>query len=528
MSDTAPPSGSRLLSAAALVGSATLLSRLTGFIRDIGIAAFLGAGPFAEIFVIAFRLPNLFRRLFAEGAFNAAFVPLFSARMEQDGREAALGFAGRIGAVLVAALIIFTVLAEIFMPQLVYLLAQGFADTPEKFDLAIYYARISFPYLACMSLVSLFSAMLNAKGRFLAAAMAPVLLNLVLLAALGMALWFAGYQARAALDWLIWGVAVAGPVQLIVVAVAAWRAGLRLPFTWPRLSPDVRQMFVLAVPGVLAAGIGQINLLVGTSIATGQQGAAAWLYYADRLYQLPMGVVGVALSVALLPNLSRLLAAGDTTGARASQTLAVLAAMALTLPASVGLYVLAQPVIALLFERGAFSAADTQATALAIKAFCFGLPAFVLIKALQPSFFARRDTRAPLIDGAIGVAVNIGFSLSLFPVYGHVAIALATSLAGWVTLGLMLARLARRGIWQVNWRLARQLAAQLVAALVMGLALNGLMALAGRHGLVINNVTGQIFYVAALVLAGAAIFFALARLLGGVQLSDVESLRKGA
>ncbi|MEL0071666.1 MAG: lipid II flippase MurJ, partial [Rhodobiaceae bacterium] len=294
------------------------------------------------------------------------------------------------------------------------------------------------------------------------------------------------------------------------------------------LSPDVRQMFVLAVPGVLAAGIGQINLLVGTSIATGQQGAAAWLYYADRLYQLPMGVVGVALSVALLPNLSRLLAAGDTTGARASQTLAVLAAMALTLPASVGLYVLAQPVIALLFERGAFSAADTQATALAIKAFCFGLPAFVLIKALQPSFFARRDTRAPLIDGAIGVAVNIGFSLSLFPVYGHVAIALATSLAGWVTLGLMLVRLARRGIWRVNWRLAQQLAAQLVAALVMGLALNGLMALAVRHGLVINNGTGQIFYVAALVLAGAAIFFALARLLGGVQLSDVESLRKGA
>jgi len=522
MSGAPSSSGSRLLSAAALVGGATLLSRITGFIRDIGIAALLGAGPFAEIFVIAFRLPNLFRRLFAEGAFNAAFVPLFSARMEQDGRAAALGFAGRIGAVLVTALLVATVLAEIFMPQLVYVLAQGFAATPEKFDLAVYYARISFPYLACMSLVSLFAAMLNAQGRFLAAALAPVLLNLVLLAALGLAVVLGGMP----IDWLIWGVAVAGPAQLLMVMLAAWRAGLRLPVTLPRLGPDVRQMFVLAVPGILAAGIGQINLLVGTSIATGQQGAAAWLYYADRLYQLPMGVVGVALSVALLPNLSRLLAAGDTDGARASQTMAVLAAMALTLPAAVGLYVLAQPVISLLFERGAFTAADSRATALAIKAFCFGLPAFVLVKALQPSFFARRDTRAPLIDGAIGVAVNIGFSLTLFPVYGHVAIALATSLAGWVTLGLMLVRLARRSIWRLTWGLAHRLTAQLVAALMMGWALTALLQFTGLNGPDRPGVMVQGFYVGGLVLVGAGLFFVLARLLGGVRMSDVQGLRK--
>ena len=511
------PVAERLLSNAALVGMATLVSRVTGFVRDIFIAALLGAGPLAEIFVIAFRLPNLFRRLFAEGAFNAAFVPLFSAKLEQEGRAAALVFGGQVLSVLLAALCVFTLLAQLFMPALVLALAQGFAGEADKFDAAVHYARISFPYLIAMSLVSLFAAMLNAVGRFFAAAFAPVLLNLVLIGAMLAALAVGG----APLDYLIWGVALAGLAQFAFVFVAAYRAGLALRVSRPRLSADVRRVWGLAVPGILAAGIGQINLLVGTSIATGQAGAAAWLYYADRLYQLPMGVIGVALSVALLPNLSRHLAGGDKAAATGSQNMALLAAGLLTLPAAAGLFVLAAPIVALLFERGAFASADTRVTAQLVQAFCLGLPAFVFVKALQPSFFARQDTKAPLLDGAIGVGVNISLSLTFFPLYGALAIALATSAAGWVTLTLTIWRLAVRNLWRADANLLLRLLAQILAALGMAVAVHrvadfwpapqGLAALAG--------------YVAALVAFGAVVFFALARLLGALRAGDFDRLR---
>jgi putative peptidoglycan lipid II flippase len=283
----------------------------------------------------------------------------------------------------------------------------------------------------------------------------------------------------------------------------------------------VKAVFVLAVPGILAAGIGQINLLVGTSIATAQIGAVAWLYYADRLYQLPMGVVGVALSVALLPDLSRRLAAGDTKGAHDSQNLAVLAAMGLTLPAAAGLWVLAAPIVGILFERGAFTAADTVATARAAQAFCLGLPAFVLVKALQPSFFARQNTRAPLIDGAIGVAVNIAVSLTLFPIYGHVAIAYATSLAGWVTLLLMLLRMARQSIWTIGFDVARMAAAQLAATALMVAALMW----AGQAMAPPVSGLGLGLWVAAMVIGGGAVFFAAAWLLGGINKHQLHRLR---
>ena len=517
MSSAPSPQAKRALPAAMVVGVATMASRVTGFLRDLFIAALLGSGPFAEIFVIAFRLPNLFRRLFAEGAFNAAFVPLFSETREAKGQAAALDFAGRVFSVLLSALLVFTILAQIFMPGLVVALAQGFVGTPEKFDLAVHYARISFPYLICMSLLSLFAAMLNATGRFFAAAIAPLLLNLVLIGAMTLALIFQGL----AIDYIIWGVVVAGVAQLAFVFIAAWRAGLRVPLSPPRWTSDVRGLFVLALPGVLAAGIGQINLLVGTSIATGQQGAAAWLYYADRLYQLPMGVIGVALSVALLPDLSRRLAAKDEHGARQSQSDAVLAASGLTLPASIGLFVLAAPLVQLLFERGAFTAADTLATAQALQAFCFGLPAFVLVKALQPSFFARKDTRAPLIDGAIGVAVNISVSLSLFPIYGHMAIAYATSLAGWVTLILMLVRLSARGIWAIDGAVMRQLAGQVAASVLMGAGLLVFASLVVRP----DALPGLMVWATAMVLGGGLSFVLLALGFGGITRAQLRRLR---
>ena len=515
-----------ILSNAALVGSATMASRLTGFIRDIFLAALMGAGPLAEIFVIAFRLPNLFRRLFAEGAFNAAFVPLFSERLAQKGESAALAFAGQIFSVLLAALAVFTLLAEIFMPALVLALAQGFAGDDEKFVLAVHYARISFPYLIFMSLMALFAAMLNAVNRFFAAAFAPILLNLVLIGAMALAV-LDGVPTGDArlLDYVIYAVVLAGLAQFLFVFMAARRAALRVSLSQPALSADVKKVWRLAVPGILAAGIGQINLLVGTSIATGQAGAAAWLYYADRLYQLPMGVVGVALSVALLPALARHLANRETAAAHGAQDMAVLAGFGLTVPAAVGLAVLALPIVTLLFERGAFSVVDSALTAQLIAVFSCGLPAFVLVKALQPSFFARQDTRAPLFDGAIGVGVNITLSLALFPSYGAPAIAFATVMAGWVTVILMLWRMARRGIYHLSMPLLRRLAAQFVAAALMGWALyeaarsvpppltpaDSLSALAAWLGVFI---------------AGGALLYGLAVIaLGGLRRADIGLLR---
>lgn len=512
----APP---RLLSNAALVGGATMASRVTGFVRDIFIAALLGAGPLAEIFVIAFRLPNLFRRLFAEGAFNAAFVPLFTERLNGQGRDAALDFAARVFSVLLAALALFTLLAQIFMPALVLALAQGFAGDGDKFDLAVHYARIAFPYLIAMSLMSLFAAMLNATGRFFAAAFAPILLNLVLIGAMVAALAFGGVP----LDYLIWGVALAGLAQLGFVVVAAYRAGLRLKPVPPRLSDDVKQVWGLAVPGILAAGIGQINLLVGTSIATGQAGAAAWLYYADRLYQLPMGVIGVALSVALLPALARHLAQGDTAAARETQSMAVLAAGFLTLPAAAGLYALAAPIVSVLFERGAFGAADTVVTAQVLGGFALGLPAFVFVKALQPSFFARKDTRAPLVDGAVGVGVNITLSLMFFDIYGALAIALATSAAGYVTLVLMLVRLAARGVWSIGSAILWRLFGQLMASLGMaGFLIHAQVFWPPLPGL------GLAAWLAVMIGLGAAVFAALALGFGALRVSDLKRLRARA
>jgi putative peptidoglycan lipid II flippase len=333
------------------------------------------------------------------------------------------------------------------------------------------------------------------------------------------------------LDYVIYAVTLAGLAQFLCVFIAAWRAGLRTPLAAPVLSDDVRKVWRLAVPGILAAGIGQINLLVGTSIATGQAGAAAWLYYADRLYQLPMGVIGVALAVALLPELARRLADGQEAGAREAQNIAVLAAGGLTLPAAVGLMVLAQPIVTLLFERAAFTAADSAMTAQIIFVFAFGLPAFVFIKALQPSFFARQDTRAPFIDGAIGVGVNIALSLSLFASYGAPAIAFATVVAGWVTLGLMLGRMARRGIYALSANLLRRLAGQIAAAVLMGVALvypasllTAAQLSASQSGAPLGALILAV-WLGGLIMGGAIIYAIAAVLLGAVRRADIALLR---
>jgi putative peptidoglycan lipid II flippase len=460
-----------LLKNFATVGGATATSRLLGFVRDIFVAAALGTGPVADAFFVAFRFPNLFRRLFAEGAFNSAFVPLYARALEGEGEAEARRFGEESLSVLLTTLLVVTAIAEIAMPLLMLVMAPGFVTDPEKFDLTVFLTRIAFPYLGLVSLTAFYSGVLNSRGRFAAAAFAPALLNVVLIAAL-LLVFYMGWEAHpAAGTALSVGTIVGGLVQLVLVMVATRRAGAVIGLRRPRLTTGVRRLIRLGVPGVVAGGITQINIVIGTMIASLAPGAVSYLYYADRLYQLPLGVVGIAIGVVLLPDLSRALRAGRDDLAGHSQNRAVEFAMALTLPASVALFVMADPIIAVLFQRGSFGPADTVETANALAAFAAGLPAFVLIKVFSPGFFAREDTRTPMWFAGISVAVNVALSLALFPFLAHVGIAIATSLSGWVNTALLVITLSRRGHFTADAALRKRLPLLLLAALLMGAGL---------------------------------------------------------
>src|SRR5215470_15338294 len=430
-----------LLRSAATVGLWTLMSRVLGFLRDVLTAAFLGAGPVTDAFFVAFRLPNLFRSLFAEGAFNAAFVPLFAGAVATEGRQSARRFAEDALAVLVTALFLFVLAAEVFAPAFVRVLAPGFAEEPEKFALTVALARVTFPYLLYISLASLQSGVLNSVERFAAAAATPMLLNLFLIGAMLLVRPVDGYV-------LAWAITASGFAQFAWLMVSCWRAGL--PLAMPRP---------------------QLNLVVSTAIASLlPTGAVSYLYYADRLNQLPLGVVGIAVSTAILPSLSRQVRTGDDPGAQATQNRGLELALLLTLPAAVGLGVLARPILLTLFQRGAFDAVATAATAPALTAYAAGLPAFVLIKILAPGFFARRDTGTPVKVAALAMAVNaagtvlLGFVLP----WAHVGIAIAGSIAGWVNALALMVVLHHRGHFSLDGQSKRAIPRIAAAALGMG------------------------------------------------------------
>lgn len=459
-----------LLKNFATVGFATASSRVLGFVRDMFIAAAIGTGPVADAFIVAQRLPNLFRRLFAEGAFASAFVPLFTKSHENEGAEAARRFAEESLAALAAALLLLTIVAEIGMVWLTYALAPGFAAEPEKFDLAVFLSRIAFPYLLLISIVSLLSGALNGIGRFAAAAFAPALLNVVLIAVLVRIYWIGEIGTVDAGVQLTVAMVVGGVLQLGFLYYACGRAGLAFRLVLPRLTAGVRRLTRLAGPSIVAGGVVQINIVVGTVIASLQPGAVSWLYYADRLYQLPLGIVGIAIGVVLLPDLARALATGNAAGASHAQNRAIEFAAALTLPAAVALFVIPMPIIALLFQRGVFTAADTAATAPALAAYAVGLPAFVAIKVLQPAFFAREDTRTPMRAGAVSMIVNVAAAFGFFFLFGPVGIAAATSLAAWVNTIQLWVMLGRRGHFTADASIRRRMPLLALASLLMGLA----------------------------------------------------------
>jgi len=396
----------RLIRSVLVVGGWTLLSRGAGFVRDVMMAAYLGSGPVAEAFFIAFSLPNMFRRFFAEGAFNMAFVPMFAKKIE--GGEDAHRFARDAFSGLAGVLVLFSLLGTLLMPWLVWLMASGFAGD-ERFELAVLFGRISFSYILFISLVALLSGVLNTFGRFTEASFVPVLMNLMFIGAMLLA-------AREGWDMgltLAWTVPLTGIAQFAFTWYAARRQGFTLLPGWPRWTPDLKRLLIIAGPAVLAGGVVQINLLVGRQVASYTEGAVAWLNYADRLYQLPLGVVGIAIGTVLLPDLARRLRAGDTEGGRASFNRGTEFALALTLPAAVALVVLAVPLVAVLYGRGNWTAQDTNATALALAIYGAGLPAFVMHKVLQPLYYAREDTRRPFRYAVWSMAINAVLAVGL-------------------------------------------------------------------------------------------------------------------
>lgn len=499
-----------LFKSIATFGGFTFISRITGFVRDMFLANMLGAGMMSDAFFVSFKLPNLFRSLFAEGAFTSAFVPLFSQRMVADGKKKALFFASQAISVLVFFLVIFVLLFEIFMPYVVDVLAPGFVNDEGKMALAVSLCRITFPFLLFISIVSFQAGVLNSFEKFAAPAAAPIILNLGMIAS---AFVFVPFSATPAHGFAV-GITVAGFLEILWLGYFLRKQNAYLH---PYLhigkilkNPEIKTLFKRIAPGVVGAGIYQINMVVDTILVSlVGTGAISWLYYANRLQQLPLGVVGAAISVALLPILSKQLKAGDLAQSTQTQNKAVEYGALLSFPAAVMMIVLAHPVINILFEHGRFGAADTAMTAKAVIAYSVGLPCYVLVKALMPNFFARGDTVTPVKYSAVVFLVNLIFNLILMRSFGHVGIASATTIAAFVSLFQYIYGLKKRGLWQISSPLIMQIGKIVFCSLLMGGAVYGAQIL-------LNDLLGDwllLGFIIKLCILGALGIFGLATFL---------------
>lgn len=521
-----------LLRASATIGGLTLISRILGFLRDMLMARYVGAGFASDAFLIAWRLPNLFRALFAEGAFSAAFVPMFNrtvaeadAQEEGSGLRVALRFAEDVLAVLLPFLIIFTVIMMLAAGPIVWAMTGGFPDGgPEKFELATRYTRITFPYLMLISLVSLLGGILNSLNRFWVNAAAPILLNLCLIAGL---LFFRGHSDVETARTQAIAVTVSGVLQLGWLILACWQAGIRLRIRLPRLSPEVKRMLALIAPAAIGAGAVQFNLLISTTLAARflPEGSVSYLYYADRLTQLPLGLIGIGVGTAMLPSLSRQLGGGDRQSALDTQNRAIELVLLLTLPATAALIVSATPLIRGLLQHGAFDARDTIASAQALAAFSVGLPAYVLIKVLTPGFYARADTRTPVRIALVAMLVNLGLNLALVWPLGFVGLALTTAIAAWVNAGLLYWTLHRREHFAIDDRLRRTgirlFAATLAMAALLYFVLNPLVdPWTGR------SLVERVAALLVLCVTGVVVYFGLVFGLGAYSVATLKGQLK--
>ena len=515
----------RLLRSTAIIGSLTLVSRLLGLVRDILIARFLGAGVVSDAFFTAFKLPNVFRRMFAEGAFNAAFVPLYAKRIEEEGEAAADGFASEAAAWLFAVVALLVIIFELTMPWSLNIIGSSMdktvgADGITPYDLAVLYAWLTMPYLLFMSMTALFSGVLNTRNHFALAAGVPIVLNVLMIGTLALSGGLEWSQRNIGLA-LSGAITISGAVQMAMVIWGCRKAGVKIGLRRPRFTPAVRRLVTLGIPGIISAGITQINLLVSHAIALNQSSAASWLTYADRLYQLPLGMIGIAMGVALLPSLSRSLRAGREGEAKTTLNRGIEISLFLTLPAAVALYVIPDFLIAGLYQRGAFSAETTVQVAKALRWFAMGLPGFVLLKVLTPAFFARENTKTPMVWAGISAAINLSLGYILFVTIGFHGLALATSVAAWVNVIGLCVLLLKSGDLTFDARLKKHLPRIGLASAVMGSALWW-----GRQylpDLGASNIFMDFVWLMGVTGAGALLYALAATLLRAYDLADIGS-----
>ena len=495
------------------VAGYTLLSRVTGFLRDVMLGAVLGAGMLADAFYVAFRLPNHFRAIFGEGAFNAAYVPSYSRVLETEGGAEARHFASQIASLLLMSQVALLILAWVFMPQLVALLAPGFDSDPEKFATAVALTRITFPYLLFITLVTLHSGTLNAQRHFAAAAFAPVLLNVAMIAALGLAFAFPSAAHAAA-----WGVTISGLLQLLLLMEAARRARVLAGLARPRWSADVKQFFTAMGPAVIGSAGVQIALFADTIIASMlPTGGVSSIYYADRLYQLPIGVIGIAAGTVLLPEMSRRFAAGDAGGAFHAQNRTMAITIALCAPFAVAFLMIPEAIMRGVFLRGQFTPEAAQASASVLAAYGSGLMAVVLIRAAVASFQSQGDTRTPMMVSLSAVALNVVLKLFLYKPYGAAGLAFATSAGAWLNFAALTYLALRAGLMKPDRMLGRVGAAVGVATALLAVVATvwtiPARAIAGAIGAFQNEIELLILGLAGAAAYGLALYAGL-RFLG--------------
>ena len=508
-----------LVKATGTIGGLTLVSRVAGFAREMLMSRVMGASWAADAFFVAFRLPNTFRRLFGEGAFSAGFVPLFSQRLHGEGGEIdAKKFSEEVLAVFVPTLLIFTFVFEVLMGPFVALISGYRGD---QLALATFLTRITFPYLILISLVSLFAGILNSLTRFTAAAFAPALLNLAMLTALIFVRNGGAITATA----LAIAVTVGGVIQMGLLIAACARAGVVLKLRRPRMTPGVRQFVRVVIPATLGAGVYQISAFIDTFFLTRiGTGSMSYFNYADRLNQLPLGVIGAAVGTAILPQVSRFVGAGEPDKAARVQGQAAELAMLLCIPAALALSIAAGPLISALFQGGRFTAHDASLTALTLAIVVMGLPAYVLVKVLTPGFYSRQDTATPVKIAGIVLAANIGLNFLLIPPFGIAGLASAIAICSWLNCVMLYVILHRRGHFRIEGWLASRIARQIVAGVAMGAVL---WLVKGALSSYFSGSTGhRMIGVGALVGSGLAVYFPLVWLIGGMGKEDIQALLK--
>jgi len=501
-----------------------MVSRIAGFVRDMLLARILGPGMAADSFFVAFQLPNIFRRLFAEGAFAAAFVPLFSRKLGKDGELGdAERFSSEVVSVFVPVLILFVALFEIAMPAIIWLMASGFQEVPGKFELTVALARLTFPYLFLISMVALLAAILNSMSRFAAGASFPILLNIVLIGALLIGNRMAGDDDILIAYYLAGGVALGGVVQLLWLWFWTKRSGFKLRFQRPRLTEDVKELGIIILPATFGAGVYQISQLVQLFFATQlASGSVSHLNFADRLNQLPLGVIGIALGTAILPALSRHIGADDKEQADRVQSNAIELAMLLTFPAAAALMICAPAFVSAFFLGGEFDANDARITSNVLTALVAGLPAYVLIKVLTPAFFSRKDTKTPVYAAAIVLFFFITFNTLMIDRLGIVGIASATAIGAWFNVIMLYTILQKRGLYRLNKGLVRRLFGQLLATSAMAALLYFLLPFLMPW--FSGGVMERVLSIAAPGSAGMLVYFSAAALTGAIDRSKIALL----